>query len=139
MEEQNKNPEEEKQEVQENQENQQGMPTRSYILMLMAGLYLLYTGYKLCKNVLDGVEGGSWGFFAAGIGFLIVGIVMLVISGKNLMAQERERKALEAEELKKQQEAAPKPKNMSISERARLAENLSDAQEVEEETETKED
>ena len=70
MEEQNKNPEKKENEVQTSQENtpQNATPTRSYVLMILAGCYLLYTGYRLCKNVLDGVEGGSWGFFAAGVG-----------------------------------------------------------------------
>ena len=72
MKEQNNKPEEE--------QKPQAMPARSYILMLLAGAYLVYTGYKLCKNVIDGVEGGSWGFFAAGVGFLIVGIVQKCLS-----------------------------------------------------------
>ncbi len=81
MEEQNKNPEKKENEVQTSQENipQNATPTRSYVLMILAGCYLLYTGYRLCKNVIDGVDGGSWGFFAAGIGFLIVGAVMLLL------------------------------------------------------------
>ena len=48
------------------EKKKQEVPTRSMILMILAGCYLVYTGYRLCKNVLDGVEGGSWGFFAAG-------------------------------------------------------------------------
>ena len=87
MEEQNKNTEKKENEVQTSQENtpQNATPTRSYVLMILAGCYLLYTGYRLCKNVIDGVDGGSWGFFAAGIGFLIVGAVMLFVGGKNLL------------------------------------------------------
>lgn len=51
-------PEENKEEKEEQQETSQGgLPMRSCILMLLAGLYLLYTGYKLCQNVLTGVEG----------------------------------------------------------------------------------
>lgn len=64
MEEQNKNTEKKENEVQTSQENtpQNATPTRSYVLMILAGCYLLYTGYRLCKNVIDGVDGGSWGF-----------------------------------------------------------------------------
>ena len=51
------------------EKKKQEVPTRSMILMILAGCYLVYTGYRLCKNVLDGVEGGSWGFFAAGAAF----------------------------------------------------------------------
>ena len=51
MEEQNKNPEKKENEVQTSQENtpQNATPTRSYVLMILAGCYLLYTGYRLCK------------------------------------------------------------------------------------------
>ena len=121
--EQNNKPEEE--------QKPQTMPARSYILMLLAGAYLVYTGYKLCKNVIDGVEGGSWGFFAAGVGFLIVGIVMMVIGVKNAYLNDKEKKAL-AEQKQPEEITArenPEQKNMSIAERARLAGNLDDAPE----------
>lgn len=138
MEEQNKNPEEKENEVQTSQENtpQNATPTRSYLLMILAGCYLLYTGYRLCKNVIDGVDGGSWGFFAAGIGFLIVGAVMLFIGGKNFIKRDKEKRAMEeaamAEEKVAEPEKTTEKKTMSIAERARLASNLDDAEEVEE-------
>ena len=138
MEEQNKNPEEKENEVQTSQGNtpQNATPTRSYVLMILAGCYLLYTGYRLCKNVIDGVDGGSWGFFAAGIGFLIVGAVMLFIGGKNFIKRDKEKRAMEeaamAEEKVAEPEKTTEKKTMSIAERARLASNLDDAEEVEE-------
>ncbi len=138
MEEQNKNPEEKENEVQTSQENtpQNATPTRSYVLMILAGCYLLYTGYRLCKNVIDGVDGGSWGFFAAGIGFLIVGAVMLFIGGKNFIKRDKEKRAMEeaamAEEKAAEPEKTTEKKTMSIAERARLASSLDDAEEVEE-------
>lgn len=138
MEEQNKNPEEKENEVQTSQENtpQNATPTRSYVLMILAGCYLLYTGYRLCKNVIDGVDGGSWGFFAAGIGFLIVGAVMFFIGGKNFIKRDKEKRAMEeaamAEEKAAEPEKTTEKKTMSIAERARLASNLDDAEEVEE-------
>ncbi len=107
MEEQNKNTEKKENEVQTSQENtpQNATPTRSYVLMILAGCYLLYTGYRLCKNVIDGVDGGSWGFFAAGIGFLIVGAVMLFVGGKNFIKRDKEKRAMEeaARQKKKRQ------------------------------------
>ncbi|MBU5480673.1 DUF308 domain-containing protein [Blautia sp. MSJ-19] len=133
MEEQNKNPEQQETEVQTSQENapQNTTPTRSYILMILAGCYLLYTGYQLCKNVIDGVDGGNWGFFAAGIGFLLVGAVMLFIGGKNFIKRDKEKRAMEAA-MMEQKAAEPEPqqekKSMSIAERARLASNLEDAE-----------
>ena len=109
MEEKNKNPEEEKNEKQTSKGNtqQNATPTRSYVLMILAGCYLLYTGYRLCKNVIDGVEGGSWGFFAAGIGFLIVGAVMLFIGGKNFIKRDKEKRAMEEAAAMEEKEAEP--------------------------------
>lgn len=138
MEEQNKNPEEKENEVQTSQENtpQNATPTRSYVLMILAGCYLLYTGYRLCKNVIDGVDGGSWGFFAAGIGFLIVGAVMLFIGGKNFIKRDKEKRAMEEAAMVEEKAAEPEKttekKTMSIAERARLASSLDDAEEAEE-------
>lgn len=134
MEEQNKNPEKKENEVQTSQENtpQNATPTRSYVLMILAGCYLLYTGYRLCKNVIDGVDGGSWGFFAAGIGFLIVGAVMLFIGGKNFIKRDKEKRAMEeaamAEEKAAEPEKTIEKKTMSIAERARLASSLEESE-----------
>ena len=130
MEEQNKNPEKKENEVQTSQENtpQNATPTRSYVLMILAGCYLLYTGYRLCKNVIDGVDGGSWGFFAAGIGFLIV----LFIGGKNFIKRDKEKRAMEeaamAEEKAAEPEKTTEKKTMSIAERARLASSLEESE-----------
>ena len=81
MEEQKReNKEELQQETAEEKNSGQGnSSTRSSLLWIFAGGYLVYTGYRLCKNVLDGVEGGSWGFFAAGAAFIVVGAVMLFV------------------------------------------------------------
>ena len=111
----------------EEEQKPQAMPARSYILMLLAGAYLVYTGYKL----IDGVEGGSWGFFAAGVGFLIVGIAMMVIGLKNAYLNDKEKKALAEQKQPEEITAREKPeqKNMSIAERARLVGNLDDVPE----------
>lgn len=140
MEEQNKNPEKKENEVQTSQENtpQNATPTRSYVLMILAGCYLLYTGYRLCKNVLEGVEGGSWGFFAAGVGFIIVGAVMLFTGGRNYLRREKEKRAeqeAQAQIIRETQPAEEK-KTMSIADRARLAEGLDDAEETETQADT---
>ena len=68
---------EENQNTGEENQNQSGLPVRSCMLMCLAGIYLLYTGYKLCKNVIDGVDGGAWYFMVAGIAFLVIGAGML--------------------------------------------------------------
>ena len=124
------------------EEKKQEVPTRSMILMILAGCYLLYTGYRLCKNVLDGVDGGSWGFFVAGAGFIIVGGVMLFIGGRNYLRREKEKRAEQEVQAQIEKETHPveEKKSMSIAERARLAESLDDAEETgaQEDTETEE-
>ena len=115
------------------EKKKQEVPTRSMILMILAGCYLLYTGYRLCKNVLDGVEGGSWGFFAAGAAFIVVGAVMLFVGGRNYLRREKEKHAeqeAQAQIIRKTQPAEEK-KTMSIADRARLAGGLDDSEETE--------
>ena len=113
------------------EEKKPEVPTRSMILMILAGCYLLYTGYRLCKNVLEGVEGGSWGFFAAGA-------VMLFTGGRNYLRREKEKRAeqeAQAQIIRETQPAEEK-KTMSIADRARLAEGLDDAEETETQADT---
>ena len=133
MEENNKQQlEQDMQESVNEETKEQGTPLRSSIIMLLAGVYLLYTGYRLCKNVIDGVDGGSWGFFAAGIGFLIVGEVMLFVGGKNFIKRDKEKRAMEeaarAEEKAAEPEKTTEKKTMSIAERARLASSLEESE-----------
>ena len=120
------------------EKKKQEVPTRSMILMILAGCYLLYTGYRLCKNVLDGVEGGSWGFFAAGAAFIVVGAVMLFVGGRNYLRREKEKRAeqeAQAQIIRKTQPAEEK-KTMSIEDRARLAGGLDDSEETETQADT---
>lgn len=120
------------------EEKKPEVPTRSMILMILAGCYLLYTGYRLCKNVLDGVDGGSWGFFAAGAGFIVVGAVMLFIGGRNYLRREKEKRAEQEaqEQVIRETQPVEEKKTMSIAERARLAESLDDVEETETQTDT---
>ena len=89
---------EENQNAGEEKQNQSSLPVRSCMLMCLAGIYLLYTGYKLCKNVIDGVDGGAWYFMVAGIAFLVIGAGMLFYGGKNVIKDDKEKRAKEAEE-----------------------------------------
>ena len=116
----------------------QEVPTRSMIIMILAGCYLLYTGYRLCKNVLDGVEGGSWGFFAAGAAFIVVGAVMLFVGGRNYLRREKEKHAAQEAQAQiiRQTQPAEEKKTMSIAERARLAGGLDDSEETETQADT---
>ena len=120
------------------EKKKQEVPTRSMILMILAGCYLVYTGYRLCKNVLDGVEGGSWGFFAAGAAFIVVGAVMLFVGGRNYLRREKEKRAEQEaqEQIIRETQPAKEKKTMSIADRARLAEGLDDAEETETQADT---
>lgn len=120
------------------EKKKQEVPTRSMILMILAGCYLVYTGYRLCKNVLDGVEGGSWGFFAAGAAFIVVGAVMLFVGGRNYLRREKEKRAEQEAQAQiiRETQLAKEKKTMSIADRARLAEGLDDAEETETQADT---
>ena len=131
-------------EVKKEEEQQpMGLPMRSCILMTLAGLYLTYTGYRLCKNVLDGVEGGSWGFMAAGIIFAVVGIGMVIIGGKGLLRNEKEEKEAEAaQKAGVSEKAIPETsevktaepaKKMSIADRANLVNKVNEEENSSEE------
>lgn len=107
---------------------------RSCVLMLLAGLYLLYTGYKLCQNVLNGVEGGNWGSFCRRRRIPDRRSRDAFYCGKELSEKREGEK--EAQEKEIQNNPLPKEepeerKTMSIAERARLAQNLSDREEEE--------
>ena len=125
-------------EAQQGKKDQGNSSTRSSILWIFAGGYLVYTGYRLCKNVITGAEDASAGFLVAGGIFAVIGAVLLIMAIRNLAKEGAQKQALEeaaakktAEEAAKNPETATK-KNMSIAERAHLAENLDDAPEEEE-------
>ena len=69
------------------------LPVRSCMLMCLAGLYILYTGYRLCKNVIDGVEGASFGFFIVGVVFLVLAVGMLYVGIRGVLADDKKQKA----------------------------------------------
>ena len=48
-----------------------------FILWSLAGVYLLYTSYSLCKGYVTGEEGTSMGFMLAGIAFAAIGAGLL--------------------------------------------------------------
>lgn len=118
------------------EETRSQIPVRSYLLMFLAGLYIIYTGYRLCKNVLDGVEGGGAGFFIVGAAFIVIGVAMLFFGMRGYTREEKRKKAEAAAEMAKAQEEAPKvtqsSKKMSIADRAKLAEHLSEGEAAEE-------
>lgn len=130
MEEQkNENNEALQQEKQPEAEERQGnSSTRSSILWIFAGGYLVYTGYRLCEGILKGTDDASKGFLVAGGIFIVIGAVLLIKAVRNLAKEGAEKAAVQEEMAKKVIEENSK-KKMSISERAHLAENLDDMQE----------
>ena len=123
---------EENQNTGEENQNQSGLPVRSCMLMCLAGIYLLYTGYKLCKNVIDGVDGGAWYFMVAGIAFLVIGAGMLFYGGKNVIKDDKEKARLAKEA------AAAGNAKKSISDRANLVKDLNEEAETEAQLEEQE-
>lgn len=116
----------------EAEERQGNSSTRSSILWIFAGGYLVYTGYRLCEGILKGTDDASKGFLVAGGIFIVIGAVLLIKAVRNLAKEGAEKAAVQEEMAKKVIEENSK-KKMSISERAHLAKNLDDVQEDSEE------
>ena len=146
------NKKEETKETQKKKKLWEMIPVRSCMLMCLAGLYILYTGYRLCKNVIDGVEGASFGFFIVGVVFLVLAVGMLYVGIRGVLADDKKQKAeaaaakeaakaeeaeeiSEAEEKNGAEKAAEEPKEkgkMSIRDRANLAGRLAEEESEEE-------
>ena len=129
------------------------IPVRSCMLMSLGGLYILYMGYRLCKNVINGVDGGGIGFFIVGAVFLIVGAGMLYVGIRGVLADDKKQKAeaaalKEAEKAEKTEELSETEepekemanaeegkkttRKMSIKDRANLAGRLAEEESEEE-------
>ena len=118
------------QEIAKSEEKEQ---KSSNVLWTLAGIYLLYTGYSLCKGFITGAEGTGMGFMLAGIAFAVIGVGLLFLSIKNMLSEEKLKKAKIAKnaameaaaggELKKET-ASGQHKSMSIAERANLVKEL---------------
>ena len=101
-------------------------------------MYLLYTSYSLCKGYVTGEEGTSMGFMLAGIAFAAIGAGLLFFGIKNMLSEEKIKKAKAAKnaameaaaggELKKE-DASGQNRSMSIAERANMVKNLEDEEE----------
>ena len=140
--EENKNEELQEQVQTESQEEQKPSSNARFMLWTLAGIYLLYTGYSLCKGFITGAEGTGIGFMLAGIAFAVIGVGLLVASIKTMISEDKLKKAKAAKdaamaaaagsELDKGDGSGTK-KSLSISERANLAKRLENEEESEEE------
>ena len=55
---------------------------RRMLLWGLAGIYLLYTGFSLCKGFINGEEGSQMGFMIAGIAFLVIGAGLIFVAAE---------------------------------------------------------
>ena len=145
--EENKNEEPKEQiraESEEEQDTGKSSSNTRSVLWILAGIYLLYTAYSLCKGFITGEEGTSIGFMAAGIAFAVIGVGLLFVSIKSMLSEDRIKKAKAAKdaamaaaaggELNRDDESAKK-KSMSIAERANLTKRLEDEEDKKEDKE----
>lgn len=127
-------------EDQQNTEDPNPSSNRRFLLWTLAGIYLLYTGYSLCKNVLQGAEGAGTAFLLAGVVFAVIGAGLLFFSVKSMITEDKLKKVREAKEAgiraaaggeldaasKESESASGGKKSMSIAERANLTKRLED-------------
>ena len=108
MEEQKReNKEELQQETAEEKNSGQGnSSTRSSLLWIFAGGYLVYTGYRLCASVISGAEDSGVVFLAAGGIFVVIGAVLLIMAIRNLAKAGAQKHELEEAAAKKAAEEA---------------------------------
>ena len=105
MEEQKReNKEELQQETAEEKNSGQGnSSTRSSLLWIFAGGYLVYTGYRLCASVISGAEDSGVVFLAAGGIFVVIGAVLLIMAIRNLAKAGAQKHEIEEAAAKKRQ------------------------------------
>ena len=116
------NKEELQQETTEEKNSDQGnSSTRSSLLWIFAGGYLVYTGYRLCANVISEAEDSSTGFLVAGGIFVVIGAVLLIMAVRNLAKAGAQKHEMEeaatkkaAEETAKDPEIAATGKNACL-------------------------
>lgn len=127
-----------KDELQESAEEKAPTKPRNYTFMGIAALYLVYLGYELCMGFVQGKEGSGIGFFLMGVVFIGFGVAVVIYAVKGSRKRHAMMKAAEAAEAAAAQEKEENeqgadveikketPKKMSISERARMVNNLED-------------
>lgn len=121
------------------------MPMRTYLVMILAGVYVAYLGVSLCQNVINGAEGSSPGFMVAGVIFIVLGVAFVIngirgsIKAGKIQKEsnaESEAQASETETSRtvesKMESTSSLNKKMSIADRANLVSQLGDATKDEE-------
>ena len=101
---------------------------RRMLLWGLAGIYLLYTGFSLCKGFINGEEGSQMGFMIAGIAFLAIGAGLIFAAARNALKSGKVKELKEAAaggELKSEDRPLT-DHSMSIAQRANLTQRLAD-------------
>lgn len=118
--------------VKDNNEENAGRPTRSNVLWLIAGFYLLYTAYQLCGGVIRGDEGADLIFMFIGIAFGVIGAVLLYSAAKNMYKADKIKKEQEAAEAAQIESGAAVAEETEVSAESVEMEAEEDAQQTEE-------
>ena len=71
--------------TEEDNREQEKASGRRMLLWGLAGIYLLYTGFSLCKGFINGEEGSQMGFMIAGIAFLAIGAGLIFAAARNAL------------------------------------------------------
>lgn len=121
------------------------MPMRTYLVMILAGVYVAYLGVSLCQNVINGAEGSSPGFMVAGVIFIVLGVAFVIngirgsIKAGKIQKESNAESEVQASETEtsrtvesKMESTSSLNKKMSIADRANLVSQLGDAAEDEE-------
>ena len=109
------------------------------LLWGLAGIYLLYTGFSLCKGFINGEEGSQMGFMIAGIAFLAIGAGLIFAAARNALKSGKVKELKEAGEAAgragteaaaggelKSEDRPLTDRSMSIAQRANLTQRLAD-------------
>ena len=112
---------------------------RRMLLWGLAGIYLLYTGFSLCKGFINGEEGSQMGFMIAGIAFLVIGAGLIFVAARNALKSGKVKELKEAGEAAgragteaaaggelKSEDRPLTDRSMSIAQRANLTQRLAD-------------
>lgn len=125
--------------TEEDNREQEKASGRRMLLWGLAGIYLLYTGFSLCKGFINGEEGSQMGFMIAGIAFLAIGAGLIFAAVRNALKSGKVKELKEAGEAAgragteaaaggelKSEDRPLTDRSMSIAQRANLTQRLAD-------------
>ena len=81
----------------------------------------MYTGYRLCANVISGAEDSSTGFLVAGGIFVVIGAVLLIMAVRNLAKAGAQKHEMEEAAAKKAAEETAKDPEIAAAGKKRMS------------------